>query len=152
MYQIIYFGMALYMFRTVSPSIISISRLYIQLSNRYCCLLGCLLASKQSAAWQLYVQPWTPDDGRRDRPKHVECHSKIKQIWYIGVSSWFLLQNILRLVAYPGGFRMFKPPTEIPKALQKIVLNSTRLWKLLKKLLNLGRQHTKVFGKKAIKF
>ena len=21
---------------------------------------------------------WTPDDGRKDRPKHVECHSKIK--------------------------------------------------------------------------
>ena len=21
-----------------------------------------------------------PDDGRKDRPKHVECHSKIKQI------------------------------------------------------------------------
>jgi len=24
----------------------------------------------------LYVQSWTPDDGRKDRPKHVECHSK----------------------------------------------------------------------------
>jgi len=33
-------GMTLYMFRTVSPSIISSSRLYIQLSNRYCCLLA----------------------------------------------------------------------------------------------------------------
>jgi len=21
---------------------------------------------------------WTPDDGRKDRPKHVECHSKTK--------------------------------------------------------------------------
>ena len=26
----------------------------------------------------LYVQSWTPDDGRKDRPKHVECYSKIK--------------------------------------------------------------------------
>ena len=26
----------------------------------------------------LYVQSWTPDDGRKDRPKHVECHYKIK--------------------------------------------------------------------------
>jgi len=26
----------------------------------------------------LYVQSRTPDDGRKDRPKHVECHSKIK--------------------------------------------------------------------------
>jgi len=33
------------------------------LSNRYCC--------------RCYVQSWTPDDGRKDRPKHVECHSKI---------------------------------------------------------------------------
>jgi len=37
----------------------------------------------------LYVQSWTPDDGRKDRPKHVECHSKIKVIWYIGTFSWF---------------------------------------------------------------
>jgi len=29
-----------YMFRTVFPSIISSSRLYIQQSNRYCCLLA----------------------------------------------------------------------------------------------------------------
>ena len=50
-----------------------------------------------------------------------------------------------------GGFRVFKPLPEIPKALQKIVPNSTRLWKLLKKLLNLGRQHTKMFGKKGSK-
>ena len=26
----------------------------------------------------LYVQFWIPDDGRKDRPKHVECHFKIK--------------------------------------------------------------------------
>jgi len=40
----IYFGMTLYMFRTVFPSIIRSSRLYIQQPNRYCCLL----ASKQT--------------------------------------------------------------------------------------------------------
>ena len=28
-------------------------------------------------------QSWTPDDGRRDRPKHVECCTKIKYIWDI---------------------------------------------------------------------
>ena len=27
----------------------------------------------------LYVQSWTPDDGRKDRPKHVECYSKINK-------------------------------------------------------------------------
>jgi len=26
----------------------------------------------------LYVLSLTPDHGRKDRPKHVECHSKIK--------------------------------------------------------------------------
>jgi hypothetical protein len=26
------------------------------------------------------MQSWTPDDGRRDRPKHIECCSKIKYI------------------------------------------------------------------------
>jgi hypothetical protein len=26
----------------------------------------------------LYVQFWTPDDGRKDRPKHVECYPKNK--------------------------------------------------------------------------
>jgi len=27
----------------------------------------------------LYVQSWTPDDGRKDRPKHVDCYSKINK-------------------------------------------------------------------------
>jgi len=48
-----------------------------QLSKRYCWLL----ASRQQYLFDkcllLYVQSWTPDDGRNDRPKHVECHSKI---------------------------------------------------------------------------
>jgi len=26
----------------------------------------------------LYVQSWTPDYGRKDRPKHVECYSEMK--------------------------------------------------------------------------
>ena len=43
---------------------------------------GCLLASRQQNLYNihlmLYVQSQTPDDGRRDRPKHVECSSKIK--------------------------------------------------------------------------
>ena len=38
----------------------------------------CLLASLFDKCLLLYVQSWTPDDGRKDRPKHVECHSKIK--------------------------------------------------------------------------
>ena len=39
------------------------------------------------------VQTWTPDDGWKDHPKHAECHSKIKQIWYIGASCWFYYRN-----------------------------------------------------------
>jgi hypothetical protein len=27
----------------------------------------------------LYVQSWTPDDGRKDRPKHVQCYAKINK-------------------------------------------------------------------------
>ena len=42
----------------------------------------CSLASRQQYLFDkcllLYVQSWTPDDGRKDRPKHVECHFKIK--------------------------------------------------------------------------
>ena len=50
---ILFFGMTLYTFRVVFPSIISSSRLYIQLSNRYCWLLAC----KQIAVsfWQMSV-------------------------------------------------------------------------------------------------
>ena len=62
---------------------------------RYCCLLvsGYTLASRQQYLFDicllLYVQSWNADDGRKDRPKHVDCHSKIQQIWHIGTSSWF---------------------------------------------------------------
>ena len=47
------YGVTLYVFRTVFSSIISSSRLYIQQTNRYCCLL----ASKQTAVsvWQMHV-------------------------------------------------------------------------------------------------
>ena len=42
----------------------------------------CLLASRQQYLFDrsllLYVQSWTPEDGRKVRPKHVEFHSKIK--------------------------------------------------------------------------
>ena len=42
----------------------------------------CLLKSRQRYLFDmcllLYVQSWTPDDGRKDRPKNVECHYKIK--------------------------------------------------------------------------
>jgi len=38
-----------------------------------------LLASRQQYLFDIcllqYVQSLTPDDGRKDRPKHVECYS-----------------------------------------------------------------------------
>ena len=44
----------------------------------------------------LYVQSWTPDDGRKDRRKHIECYPRNK----INLRSWCILldlpQNILR--------------------------------------------------------
>jgi len=40
----------------------------------------CLLAHRQQYLFDicllLYVQSWTADDGRKDRPKYVECRSK----------------------------------------------------------------------------
>ena len=77
------------MFRTVFPSIIRSLSLYIQQQAYVKQILlsgtGSIsypLASRQQYLFDkcllLYVQAWTPDDGRKDRPKHVECHSKIK--------------------------------------------------------------------------
>jgi len=47
----------------------------------------------------LYVQSWTPDDGRKDLPKHVECYSKINKldtlvhlaVFTIGITHCFVL-------------------------------------------------------------
>jgi hypothetical protein len=65
--QIIYSCKTLYMFRTVLPYIIRSSKLRIQhLFVRHISLL--------------YKQFWAPDDGRKDRPKHVELFTRIK-IW-----------------------------------------------------------------------
>ena len=90
--NLFYFGMTLCMFWTIFLSIIRSSRL-----NRYCCLL----ASKQTTDKfpLLYVQSSTPDDGQKDHPKHVQCHSKINFdtlvhlvgftieiiLWYVGL-------------------------------------------------------------------
>jgi len=84
--NLFYFGMALYMFRTVFPSVIRSSRPYIQQQAFIKQILLSAyqrpLASRQQYLFDkcmlLYVQSWTPDDGRKDRQKHVECHSKIK--------------------------------------------------------------------------
>jgi len=43
----------------------------------------------------LYVQSWTPDDGRKDRPKHVEWYS-VNSKNFAPTSSWFYCRNISR--------------------------------------------------------
>ena len=67
------YWISLDMFRTVFPSIIRNSRLYIQ--------------------HQVYVQSRTPDDGRKDRPKHVKWYSINSKNC---ASSWFYCRNISR--------------------------------------------------------
>jgi hypothetical protein len=74
------------MFRTVFPSIVRSLRLYIQ-HHVYVTLVLWLLASRTASKQPqnlfdiyllVYVQSWTPDDGRKDRPKYAECCFKIK--------------------------------------------------------------------------
>jgi len=61
------------MFWTVFPSIIRSIRLHIQHQVYFLQVLW-LLVSKQphDIYLMLYVESYTPDDGRKDRPKHVE--------------------------------------------------------------------------------
>ena len=68
------------MFRTVFAPNIRSSKLHIQ-QQAYCLLL--------------YVRFWAPDDGWKDRPKHVECITSINNMRnrYI---FWFYYRNILR--------------------------------------------------------
>ena len=83
--NLFYFGMTLYMFRTVFPSIIRSSGLYIQLSDRYCYLL----ASKQTAVsvWQMPVAVFTLLNtwGWTERPSET-CTASFQYI--INLISW----------------------------------------------------------------
>jgi len=96
------YWISLYKFRTVYPSIIRSSRLYTQ-NQVYVIQVSWLLASghvmelefhvvpasKQSTnLYDVYlmlcVESWTPDDGRKDRPKHVEWYSINSKVVYLG--------------------------------------------------------------------
>ena len=44
----------------------------------------------------LYVQAWTPDDGRKDRPKHVEWYSINSKNC---ASSWFYYREKKNLLS-----------------------------------------------------
>ena len=73
------YWISLYMFRTVFLSIIRNLRLYTQ--NQVYVIqerssTSCPLASSQltcmTYTWCCVYKSWIPDDGRKDRPKHVE--------------------------------------------------------------------------------
>ena len=76
----IYFYKLLYLFQAVPPPIIRSIKLYIQrqvLSNKYCCLLLSWMRWKGVPSHPrqyltLHVKFFAPDDGRRNRLKHVE--------------------------------------------------------------------------------
>ena len=80
--KFILLGVSLYMFRTVFLSIIRSSRLYIQqqgicqTDTAVCLLAGSRQQYLTDKCLLLYVQFLTPDDGQKDRPKHLECYSK----------------------------------------------------------------------------
>jgi len=78
------------MFRTVFPSIIRSTGLHIQQQVFVKQMGKCLL---------LYVQSCTPDDGRKDHPKHVECHSKINIFDILVHLVGFTIEIILRCTA-----------------------------------------------------
>jgi hypothetical protein len=67
------------------------------------CSIPFPLASSQQNLFDihlmLYVQSQTPDDGRKDSPKHVECYYKIKQNWETGAILWFYYRDITRCTA-----------------------------------------------------
>jgi hypothetical protein len=109
-----YFGMKLYMFRTVPLSIIRSyslynhqwyrpyviqvcrqrsSRIRMELSSILILLTSCL-----KPVWHiplLCVRWETPDDGQRNCPKCVKFHSKIK-FEKISASSWFYYKDLSR--------------------------------------------------------
>ena len=56
-----------------------------------------------------YVQSLTSDDGRKDRPKHVEC-SQVKQLWDIVAASWFYYgKPVFESSSYSHNIRWWGP-------------------------------------------
>jgi hypothetical protein len=94
--NLFYFGITLYMFRSVSPSIIRSLRLYIQLHTIQ---VLWLLVSKQPQnlyGMMLCLQSWTPEE-RAERPTEtcrVLFQNKINLRY--SASGWFYYRNILR--------------------------------------------------------
>ena len=110
--NIFYFGLKLYMFRTVFRSIISSSRLYIQLSNRYCWLL----ANNQSAVsvWHTPVAVctvlncwwWTE---RPSETCRVSIQNKINLIhwciWLVLLQKYITMHGPVNVKSATGNYR-----------------------------------------------
>ena len=116
--KFIYFGTTLYMFQTVSPSIVRSLRLYKQ-HQVYVIQVLWPLASKQPQnlfGMMLHVQYQTPDDGRRDRPKHVERCSTINKfeilcIWLILLQKYITMHGPTNAKLIYVFLKMFYDPT-----------------------------------------
>ena len=100
------------MFQAVPPPIIRSTKLYVQRqisSNQYCCLLLSWMRWSKVPYHprQLYVQFCAPDDGRRNRLKHVE------QIIEINRSRKHCILLVV-LQIYYHGYRVFPGGKERP--------------------------------------
>jgi len=97
--QFIYFCKTLYMFQRGFPSIIGSSKLHIQrqVFVRLLLLPAASLARLAAGSSNgLYVQFCAPDDGRKNRLKHVERLTEINKLWSID-SCWLYFENILAM-------------------------------------------------------
>ena len=123
--KLFYFGMTLYMFRTVFPSIIRSSRLYIQ-QQAYVKQILRVPASKQSAvsAWRMLVTVCTVLNSWwwTERPSET-CRLSFqnKTIWNIGASSWIYYRNILRCTAQWTSNPLHFTTTQTPQNVDVII-------------------------------
>jgi len=93
--QFIYFCKTLlYMFQTAFSSIVRSSKLHIQ---REVFVRPIMLPAASLA--RLCVQFWAPDDGRKNRLKHVERLTEINKLWNVA-SCWLYAANILAMLGH----------------------------------------------------
>jgi len=80
------------------------------MSHGFCCLLagGILipLASSQQNLYDIYlllfVQCWTPDDGQRNCPKHVDFYSKNKFEKLVHIFGFSIRKFVVLVFLYPS--------------------------------------------------
>jgi len=126
--QIIYSCKSLYMFQKVFPSIIRSSKLSIQ--QRYMSNSCCYL-QVAAAIWNiplLYTQFWSPDDGRKDRPKHVEPFTR-EIIWDNRCILFVVLQEYNIVYGKQKEIRTFgKPRRRRENDIKVDIWNMIEMW------------------------